>query len=423
MKTLWEGFLLLLTISLTIHTISGQDTINTTQVIRDGETMVSSDGKFELGFFSPGNSTNRYVGMWFKNVSVTTVVWVANREAPLQNKSGALRVTTPGILLLINDANETTIWSSNTSRAVQNPVAQLLDSGNLVVRDAADEINYLWQSFDYPTDTFLPGMKFGWNFLTGAHTYVSSWRTSEDPAPGDYTYYVDPTGYPQIVMAKNGVEVVRVGTWNGVRFTGMRNAVEDPIYNLTQVMNQNEVYYREDAIDKSVISRFTISRSGSAQRLTWIDRTQEWRVYLSVPSDDCDSYNLCGAHGRCNIGNSPSCGCLEKFVAKDPVSWSRADWLSGCVRRANLSCVGDGFLKYSGMKLPDSRQTQAKQRLTLDQCREECLRNCSCTAYTPLELSNPSGCLFWFGDLIDIRDHTQDGHDIYIRMAASELGT
>ena len=40
--------------------VNGQgDTITTTQFIKDGETIVSSGGSFELGFFSPGEtSTN-----------------------------------------------------------------------------------------------------------------------------------------------------------------------------------------------------------------------------------------------------------------------------------------------------------------------------------------------------------------------------
>ncbi|KAI3457530.1 hypothetical protein Pfo_014193 [Paulownia fortunei] len=409
MNTLSLVLLLLTYSSLIIQTISGatEDTINTTQIIRDGETMISSGGMFELGFFSRGNSTNRYVGMWFKNISVRTVIWVANRQVPLPNKSGVLKVTEPGILVLLNDTNGT-IWSSNTSRSVQNPVAQLLDSGNLVVRDAATDPdnpeNYLWQSFDYPTDTYLPGMRFGWNFVTG-----------------DYTYYLDPTGYPQIFMAKNGVENIRIGPWNGLRFSGTTNAIEDPTYKLILVMNENEVNYREYTIDRSVISRFTLSQSGVAQRWTWVGRTQEWRIYLNVPADNCDSYKLCGAYGSCNIGNSPSCGCLDKFVPKDPGSWVGADWSSGCIRRTNLSCQGDVFLKYSGIKLPDTRHTRQNENLTLEECRAECLRNCSCMAYTQLDLSKQSGCLFWFEDLLDIRDLYQDGQDIYVRMASSEL--
>ncbi|KAK4398438.1 G-type lectin S-receptor-like serine/threonine-protein kinase SD1-1 [Sesamum angolense] len=211
-----------------IITSGATDTINTTHIIRDGDTMVSSGGMFELGFFSPGNSRNRYVGIWFKNITVRTVVWVANREVPLPNESGVLKVMEPGILALLNDINAT-IWSSNISRSVQNPVAQLLDSGNLVVRNATDDNRRITCGRALIIQlTLLPGMKFGWNFVTGINTYLSSWKTNEDPAPGDYAYFMDTTGYPQIFMTKNKVERIRIGPWNGLRFSGTTNAIKIP---------------------------------------------------------------------------------------------------------------------------------------------------------------------------------------------------
>ena len=33
-----------------------------------------------------------------------------------------------------------------------------------------------------------------------------------------------------------------------------------------------------------------------------------------------------------------------------------------------------------------------------------------------------SGCVMWFGDLIDMKQLQTDGQDLYIRMHASELG-
>ncbi|KAL0362742.1 UNVERIFIED_CONTAM: G-type lectin S-receptor-like serine/threonine-protein kinase [Sesamum calycinum] len=54
MKTLRRAFSSLLLTSLITQLISGAtDTINVTHRIIDGETMVSSGGMFELGFFSP----------------------------------------------------------------------------------------------------------------------------------------------------------------------------------------------------------------------------------------------------------------------------------------------------------------------------------------------------------------------------------
>jgi hypothetical protein len=70
-------------------------------------------------------------------------------------------------------------------------------------------------------------------------------------------------------------------------------------------------------------------------------------VYSSALGDNCDNYALCGAYGRCTIGNSPACGCLNRFVPKNQSEWVRADWSNGCVRRTPLNCQNeDGFMKY-----------------------------------------------------------------------------
>ncbi|KAK4398433.1 G-type lectin S-receptor-like serine/threonine-protein kinase [Sesamum angolense] len=310
--------------------------------------MVSSGGMFELGFFSPDNSRNRYVGMWYKNVPVMTVVWVANRETPLTSTSGVLRVT------------EQESWSISMT-----PIT----------------------SYGHPIHQ---GMKFGWNFITGIVTYLSSWKTIEDPAPGppgDFTYHLDPTGYPQIVMRQNKAVKFRIGPWDGLRFGGIPNTRGDPTYWITLVMNKNEVNYLEHSVDRSVVTRFTLSQSGVGQRWTWHD---VWTDLCQLP--------------------------------KDPEGWVRADWSNGCIRGTNLSCQGDAFLRYSGIKLPDSRHSWSYADMTLEECEAECLRNCSCTAYKHLDLSKGSGCLIWFDDLVDIRALSADGQDIYIRVASSELG-
>ncbi|KAL8487344.1 hypothetical protein ACS0TY_023862 [Phlomoides rotata] len=401
-------------------TFSGEkDSINADQTIKDGETLVSSGGRFELGFFRPGNSSNRYVGLWFKNVTETVVVWVANRDSPLSDNSGVLKLVPPGILLLLNSTNGT-VWASNASTTVQNPVAQLLDSGNFVVSDDRGE-NFVWQSFDHPTDTNLPGMKLGWNSVTGKENYLSSWKSRDDPATGEYTFHLDPTGYPQIVMRRGSAILYRIGPWNGIRFPGPPNPRQTPTYNMTLVMDDKEVYNMLDLVDKSFVSRYTMSYSGLGQRWTLADGSLVWVMDFSVPSDMCDEHNRCGAYGSCNVGKGPVCECLDpRFVAGDPEGWARMDWRGGCVRRTNLSCEGDVFLEYSGIKLPDARNSWHNDTMNLDECRAECLNNCSCMGYTQLDIRKRSGCLIWFYELIDIRTLSVDGQVIYIRMASSE---
>ncbi|XP_059664036.1 G-type lectin S-receptor-like serine/threonine-protein kinase At4g27290 [Cornus florida] len=408
------------------------DTITATQSLTDGQTMVSSDTTFELGFFSPSGtiSRNRYLGIWYKKISDGTVVWVANRDTPLTDTSGGgvLKLADGGILVLVNSTNSI-FWSSSNSSSnnnTVNPVAQLLDSGNLVVKTANDE-NFLWQSFDYPCDTVLPGMKYGKNLVTGIDRRIWSWKSSDDPSKGEYSHGLDLRGFPQYVLMKGPVEHYRTGPWNGLRFSGMVGLKPNSIYTYRFVFDQQELYYEYDLINSSVFTRRILNQNGILQRLTWNYKTQDWTIYTNAPADNCDSYGLCQAYGTCSIGNSPVCRCLDKFMPRYPKDWDTADWSGGCVRRTPLDChngSSNGFLKYSGVKLPDTRYSWYNRSMTLQECEMVCSKNCSCMAYANIEITaGGSGCLLWFDDLIDIRDLTEIGQDIYIRMASSELET
>nr|GLL44725.1 receptor-like serine/threonine-protein kinase SD1-8 isoform X2 [Ipomoea trifida] len=133
------------------------DTITPTQPLAQNQTLVSAGGVFQLGFFSPdGNSSGLYVGIWYKEIQDKTIVWVANRDKPITNSTGFLKIGEDGNINLV-DGTGNSIWSSSNQSVRGNTIAQLLDSGNLVLRRENDENpeNYLWESFEYPTDTSL----------------------------------------------------------------------------------------------------------------------------------------------------------------------------------------------------------------------------------------------------------------------------
>ena len=81
------------------------DTITASRPIRDPETIISNGSDFILGFFNPGNSSNRYVGV--------------------------VTISEDGNLVVLNGQNEV-IWSSMVSNSVTNVSTQLLDTGNIV---------------------------------------------------------------------------------------------------------------------------------------------------------------------------------------------------------------------------------------------------------------------------------------------------
>ncbi|XP_020534509.1 G-type lectin S-receptor-like serine/threonine-protein kinase At4g27290 isoform X2 [Jatropha curcas] len=419
-------FLLLITIT------TAADTMNITQSIRDrdGETIVSAGERFRLGFFSPGNSKNRYLGIWHNKVpeSAIKAVWVANRKTPLTDLSGIFKMTDQGILVLTQNA--TVIWSTNSTTPARKPVAQLLDSGNLIVRNEGDNTTeyYLWQSFDYPSDTFLSGMKLGRNRVTGLDTYISSWKTIDDPFPGDYTYGLDPIGYPQMIVRRNSTKLNRVGPWNGVQFSGMPQLRPNPLYKYEFVLNAEEIYSSYTLQNKSLFSMITLNQHGILEQLAWINEANDWAMISIVPRDKCDIYAVCGAYGVCNINYTPMCSCIKGFVSKVPKEWEMDDWSSGCVVKTPVNCSQE-FRKYSGVKLPETRTSWFNDAsfviasMSLDDCKFLCTKNCSCSAYANLDIRQGGhNCLLWFSELIDIRELEQGGQDIYIRMAASESG-
>ncbi|RDY03966.1 G-type lectin S-receptor-like serine/threonine-protein kinase, partial [Mucuna pruriens] len=421
-------FFLFLLLSYT-RTCTSLDSLAVNEFIRDGESLVSENGTFEVGFFSPGNSTGRYLGVWYRNLSPLTVVWVANRGTPLKNNLGVFKLNKEGVLVILNGTN-TTIWSSNMSnKTVNNPIVKLLDSGNLVLKNIHDgdmEEKFLWQSFDYPCDMFLPGMKLGWNLLTGVDRVVTSWKSADDPAKGEFSVKIDIRGCPQLFFMKGSAIKVRAGTWNGLGYTGYPTQQLKQKQRYKFVFNTEEVCYQYEVTDQSIISIYTLSPSGILQGLVWTSRTSGRKVIAPGGVDSCDNYAFCGVNSVCNMdGNAPKCECLKGYVPKFPEQWNISYWSSGCVTRNKSMCKNnstDGFLMYTNMKLPDSSSSWYSKTMNLEECQKSCLKNCSCTAYTNLDIrGGGSGCLLWFDDLVDMRKFSWWGQDLYIRVPTSEL--
>ncbi|KAF3456739.1 hypothetical protein FNV43_RR01393 [Rhamnella rubrinervis] len=224
------------------------DTISITQPIRDspdgdGDVLVSNGETFALGFFSPGKSN--YATLEF--------------------------------------ALSTNGYS----------VAQLLDSGNLVLFQNESK-KPLWQSFDYPTDTMLPNMKIGLDRRTGINKFLTSWESEDDPSEGNYTYRIDPAGYPQLMLYK---WLMNLDWFNGL--------------------------------------------------FCW---TKSVDGHVSSMPEALDQYGYCGAFGLCDYNNTSEfeCTCLPGFEPKSYSEWKFRDATHGCVRKpGSLICSEAQYAKKS----------------------------------------------------------------------------
>ncbi|KAI6703903.1 hypothetical protein NL676_013039 [Syzygium grande] len=395
--------------------------------MKDGDVLVSQGRKFAFGFFSPSNSSFRYLGIWYYGQPERTVVWVANRENPVNETSGVLAFDHDGNLVIQENDGSFPIWSTNVSStsSYSATTAQLFDSGNLVLKyDMSEEV--IWQSFDYPTDTFLPSMRLGLDRRTGLKRFMTSWKSADDPTPGSCSYYFEPMEYPQLVLYKDRAPYWRAGPIIEKRQGSLAEKAHNFIYNVTIVNNAIEVSLMYAVINASVLSRYVVDESGLVKHFMWHDEEQQWIEFNYHPKDQCDYFSKCGPNGICGANNAElfDCTCLPGFEPKSPGDWYLRDGAGGCKRRqgASMCQSGEGFVTVKQLKLPDTSTAHVDMSMTLKECEQACLSDCNCTAYSSANESiGEYGCIKWHGDLVDTREFSDLGQDLYVRVDAIDL--
>ncbi|KAL4628663.1 hypothetical protein ACB092_05G256500, partial [Castanea dentata] len=398
--------------------------------IRDGDLLVSIGETFALGFFSPGESTNRYVGIWFYKAPEQPVVWVANRDNPITDHSGVLSIDLHRNLVLYGEDKKQPIWSTNivTKSNNKTTLAQLNQLGNLVLF-IKETTEVLWQSFDNPTDTFLPSMKLGLDRKTGLNRILTSWKSKDDPGTGNCALILNTnSSSPELFLYKGNILWWRSGHWNGIGWSGIPTlSSNDSVMNFNLFNNEYETstVWGLRYPGASLFSRLVVNGSGSIHRFVSAISDQEWDILGTVPLDRCDNYGKCGAFGKCQVqsGTEFECTCLPGFEPRSPNEWSARNATSGCVKKHGGASICKSvveFVKVENVKLPDSSFARVDEKLSLKECERQCLENCSCTAYGGIGVKEEVGCLRWFGELMDTRE-LDGGQNLYVRVDAFEL--
>ncbi|KAH7676968.1 S-receptor-like serine/threonine-protein kinase protein [Dioscorea alata] len=402
------------------HYSIATDTLNPNQSLHDGQILVSAKETFTLGFFSPGRSKNRYIGIWYtmlRPAGQKTIVWVANRRSPVSGTNGSLELNGNGTLTI-----NSMIFLPMPTVTLTNPVAQLLDDGNLVIREA-DRSKFAWQSFDYPTDTHLSGMKLGWDLRTGLTRNLTSWLSYDDPSPGRYVLSMDHEGIPQVILWSGSAKMWRSGPWNGTTFS---NIGERPnAFRLHFVSNKDEVFLMYNTTGTKTVSRVVVDQSGMVRQFVWMESVGMWNNFFYYPKSECEMYSKCGPYGVCDINIWPTCSCLQGFKPKSPQEWALRDASSGCERITTLNCknMTDGFMTITLAALPETSKAILYTNLSLNECGARCLKNCLCTAYaTANNIGVGIGCIIWVTELIDLRMSSYAAQNVFVRLAAADLG-
>ncbi|KAF8660128.1 hypothetical protein HU200_057686 [Digitaria exilis] len=365
-------------------TILSTDTLNNGGKITDGETLVSANGTFTLGFFSGESPSKRYLGIWFTASGVNSVLWVANL-----------------FLILIKHGRRL------ICRCGGDPASRVRQPGG-------------GQSFDHPSNTLLAGMRFGENPQTGEEWSLTSWRAPNDPSTGDYRLVLDTMGLPAAVMWQGTGSVKKkysTGPWNGLRFSGVPEiASYSGDFSVEVVVFPDEVACVFNASAGAPLSRIVLTDQGVLERLAWDPANSVWDTWMQSPRDFCDSYAICGAFGPCDEGDVATqlCGCIDGFSPASPEQWSTRDTSGGCRRDVPLECGNNGTTT-DGFKVLHGQCHGGHERHA-GAVQGECLANCSCVAYAPADIRDGgSGCVMWNGDIVDVR-YLDNGQELYVRL-------
>jgi hypothetical protein len=270
-------------------------------------------------------------------------------------------------------------------------------------------------------------MKLGVDVKAGITRNITAWRSASDPSPGDVTFKLVTGGLPQFFLLRGEVRLYTSGPWNGEILTGVPYLKSND-FTFRVVSSPDETYYSYSIGVDGLLSRLVVDEAaGQVQRFVLLNGG--WSNFWYYPNDPCDTYAKCGPFGYCDsTGQSQACVCLPGFEPRSPQQWNLRDGKAGCVRTTSLSCGGanassDGFWVVKRMKLPEATNATVYPGMTLDQCRQVCLSNCSCRAYAAANVSGgvSRGCVIWAVDLLDMRLFPTDVEAVYIRLAQSEI--
>ncbi|KAK7813547.1 putative receptor protein kinase zmpk1, partial [Quercus suber] len=129
------------------------------------DILVSANGEYSAGFLSVGDNAFCFA-IWFNNSTVSTVVWMANRDGPVDGRGSQLSVLNEGKLILTNSVGITLFYDNDnvlrllfqslTMTSLYWPDPWVEDPGqvgrskyNTSRQALLDDSGYFWSSDDF----------------------------------------------------------------------------------------------------------------------------------------------------------------------------------------------------------------------------------------------------------------------------------
>ncbi|KAG2716304.1 hypothetical protein I3760_03G118400 [Carya illinoinensis] len=374
--------ILLLLLFSAIFTADAQQTGQS--VIRPGSLLtptatgtnsswLSRSGRYAFGFYKQGNGYA--VGIFVAGIPQKTVVWTANRDNPPLPADVKLNFTSDGRLVLQSAQADTVIGIVSSTEGAA--AASMLNSGNFVLYNS-DNRTIIWQSFDHPTDTFLPGQK-----LTTDEVLFSS-RSDTDHSTGIFRLIMQQDGWLSMYPVGTPFELQYGYFGKGKDGEGTDVSLNFDFDGRLYLLNGTGISIVNITMGdpkEGVIYRLRIDPDGRLRHYSHnLDQNGDWKVTLLGPEDVCAPKGLCGINGFCVTNDLKfGCKCLPGFK---PVN--EDDWTFGCERNFDSkSCKSNEAVSGYNMSVEpnivwENANYSIMSNSTQYLCEEACLRDCNC---------------------------------------------
>ncbi|CAB4269029.1 unnamed protein product [Prunus armeniaca] len=336
-------------------------------------TWLSRSGLYAFGFYRQGNGYA--VGIFLAGIPEETVVWTANRDDPPFSNNATLRFTGDGLALPTAEGQNYLVKSSSSAS-----YASMLDSGNFVLYNSSREI--VWQSFDHPTDTLLPGQRL----LSGNELFSA--KSEADHSTGIFRLKMQNDGnlvqYPVDTTDTRPYAFYSSSTSGAGENVTLNFGADGHLYllnrNGTNIRNITEGGLPADE-GKLYLMRIDV---GGIFRLYSHDLKKNaiWSVEWESSKDKCVPKGLCGLNSYCVlIDLETDCKCLPGFE-----SVNQGNQTSGCERNFVADACKNRNENFTyTMEELESTTWEDVSYMSLrlsdkDDCIQGCLEDCNCEA-------------------------------------------
>ncbi|KAI7726221.1 hypothetical protein M8C21_008565, partial [Ambrosia artemisiifolia] len=336
---------------------------------------MSANGVFEFGFLEKDGEFVVGIRYNLGRKSANVIVWTVGGGVRVTVNS-TFTLSMDGRLILFENSKSFIIWSTDTLSLNVEKV-KLLNDGNLVLMGSQDKV--IWQSFDRPTNTLLPGqaLSFPRNLRASSTKSVTSY----------YTFVVNREGLAlmwesNVTYWKSHLSLLS-GTVKEVRFNtnGVLELYDDMEKIVWSVSSKD--------FDESSVSlrHLRMDQDGNLRIYSWDKVVRTWRVGWQAVEDQCNVFGSCGLYSVCRYNSTgPICGCLYSDSLDRSNEFALPDsGNSGCKKLVDLgNCKAHTSMLVMkqtvlyGLFPPHD----VDMMLNEEDCKEYCANDTTCYALT-----------------------------------------